>query len=260
MKEDEWNQLCQDTVDAMAEYVSPFLSPISKVINTDYGELAGTGTYLEIDNSTVILTNQHVAAHSVSHQLTHQFHGNNQIHSINGGFESQNHPFDIAVAHIDIMASTHDALAVPFCLYAPQHDPVTGEILYLSGFAGDRSKFLYGTLITPITSYATQEDIEQSRNLSPYHFALPWLPDKVKSLTEHSPRLPLPPGLSGSLVWNTRRVECQIDGQIWSPDQARVTGLIWGWSECSNWLYATKVEHLRDSIPKLIASLGSTPL
>jgi len=84
-------------------------------------------------------------------------------------------------------------------------------------------------------------------------------PDRAQSTVERGPCLPLPPGMSGSLVWNTRRVECAQSQRPWPPSEARVTGLMFGWSHCANWVYATKVEYLRKAFPTLIGQLGARP-
>ena len=46
----------------MADHVRAFVTPISKVLEHDHGELAGTGAYVEIRNIRYIITNEHVAS------------------------------------------------------------------------------------------------------------------------------------------------------------------------------------------------------
>jgi hypothetical protein len=57
--------------------------------------------------------------------------------------------------------------------------------------------------------------------------------------------LPEPPGFSGSLVWDTGYVRKR--GQDWSPADATVTGLVFGWplSDQSDSLIATRIEVVR---------------
>lgn len=55
--------------------------------------------------------------------------------------------------------------------------------------------------------------------------------------------LPMPAGLSGSLVWNTRFREVSAQGRLWTPADARVTGLLWGWHSPSGVLLATRIQH-----------------
>jgi hypothetical protein len=57
--------------------------------------------------------------------------------------------------------------------------------------------------------------------------------------------LPLPPGLSGSTVWNTGFVAARIAGVPWTSALAKVTGVIWGWSSAHACLIATRAEFVR---------------
>jgi hypothetical protein len=57
--------------------------------------------------------------------------------------------------------------------------------------------------------------------------------------------LPLPPGLSGSRLWNTRFVEAKMAKIPWTPELALVTGVIWGWPSGLGCLIATRAEYLR---------------
>ncbi|MBA8845725.1 hypothetical protein FHW02_003811 [Ochrobactrum sp. RH1CCR137] len=52
-------------------------------------------------------------------------------------------------------------------------------------------------------------------------------------------------GFSGSLVWNTRYLECVSAGREWKPEQAVVTGLLRRWDTSTKTLLAWRVEHLR---------------
>jgi hypothetical protein len=57
--------------------------------------------------------------------------------------------------------------------------------------------------------------------------------------------LPLPPGLSGLTVWNTGFVAAKMAGVPWTPELAKVTGVIWGWPSGHAGLVATRSEFLR---------------
>jgi hypothetical protein len=262
MPNSEWDEVCRETTQAMAAYVPQFMTPISHEI-TDAegrleGELDGTGSYLNIGNATFLLTNEHVAARLAQWRLCHMFNGSDQVFAVRGNFASVSQPVDAAIARVDMTNEAAAAGAVPLSLYANSHQAIEGELLFIAGYPGQRSAFWYGTLISPLTPYLTQEDVEQSKVLDARHFAVPWLPDRARSVSSGSPGLSLPPGMSGSLVWNTRRVEFHQSDQPWSPQEARVTGLVFSWSTCKNWVYATKVEYLRSAFPKMIAALDTS--
>lgn len=258
MPKSEWDDLCAATSRAMADYVPQFMTPISRVITHDYGELEGTGSYVAIDGATFLFTNEHVARAMNKKPLSHMFHGGDQVYALRADFASISAPVDAAIARVD-MTNAQPAAAVPLSLYASHHQPVEHELLFIAGYPGERSSFAFGTLSTPLTPYLTQGDVGQSSVLEDYHFAVPWLPDRAWSVEPRAPGLSLPPGMSGSLVWNTRRVEFARSQRLWSPGDARVTGLVLGWSKCANWVYATKVEYLRDAFPRLLSALDPSP-
>jgi hypothetical protein len=52
-------------------------------------------------------------------------------------------------------------------------------------------------------------------------------------------------GLSGSTVWNTNFVAAKMDGIEWTPELAKVTGVVWGWPSGHACLVATRAEYLR---------------
>jgi hypothetical protein len=58
--------------------------------------------------------------------------------------------------------------------------------------------------------------------------------------------LSLPPGLSGSLVWNTRRMECESQKKTWTPESTQVTGMLCSWIDSSPIVIATRIEVIRD--------------
>lgn len=102
----------------------------------------------------------------------------------------------------------------------------------------------------------TQEtDLPSDRDLfkPDYHFSLEYKPDKAVCLKEGNRSQPNPPGLSGSLVWNTHSVEFFNNQLEWSPEAAEVTGIVWGWPSSNACLVATRVEHIR--LKEMIANL-----
>jgi hypothetical protein len=254
MPQNEWNDLCASTSHAMAGYVLKFMTPISRVVSDEEGELEGTGSYVAIDNAAFLLTNEHVAAAMSERHLGHMYHGSDLVYALRSDFASISAPTDAAIARVD-MPNTVAAAPVSLSLYADRHEPMAGELLFIAGYPGQRSKFVFGTLVSPLTPYLTQEDVAQSAVLGVHHFALPWRPDRAWSVNQFSPGLSLPPGMSGSLVWNTRRVEFAQSNRVWSAEEARVTGMVFSWSVCANWIYATKVEYMRAAFPHLVEAL-----
>jgi hypothetical protein len=123
---------------------------------------------------------------------------------------------------------------------------VTHELLFMTGFPGKRARFsaLAGALATTAVPYLTQQIPEESVT-SPEHFRLNYNPERARSVSSLGSFLPEPRGFSGSLVWDTGYVRKR--GQDWSPADATVTGLVFGWplSDQSDSLIATRIEVVR---------------
>jgi hypothetical protein len=234
------------------DYAKPYVTPISRVIANDEGELLGSGSYCEYFGNKYLITNEHVAKHMTHKPIAHQFfHSDNDyvIRLINQ-FLCIESPTDVAISLIDDSnwnICNHDALAIPVSRFAQRHEPVKGELLFFVGYSGERSKFFFGTLNSPATPYLTQEtELPREWDKAEFHFALHYPPDLARRVDGSTLGLPNPHGFSGSLVWNTRRVECLQTGEEWTPECAQVTGIVQSWYSSNACIIATRVEHIRE--------------
>ncbi len=246
---EEWEIAVPDVVRKMQIYLSSYCTPISRHIG-DHGELEGTGTYLDLAGQTFILTNEHVAcARTATQRLIHQLRDKDEPAFIVGNHLAVRAPRDIALLPVSRAiwsAGDHKSRAITKDMMLPKHNPVPTELLMLTGFSGERSSFRFGTLFTPATSSASREvalPINDDRFDPAYHFGIDYRPN-LATPVDGSASLPVPPGLSGSSVWNTRFVECRINGVPWTPECARVTGIVWGWPTNVGCLVATRAEYL----------------
>ena len=246
---DEWQAAVVDAMPKMQVYVGEFLAPISKHL-TDHAMLEGSGTYISLAGRTFILTNCHVAdARSATQLLIHLLKDQEQLVPIIGNHLAIPLPQDVALLPVDAAAwaaAGHNSRAITTSIFLPKHDPAPTELLFLMGFAGERHSFRWDTLITPVTTSAAREVPLPSgdpRFDTTYHFGIDYNPGQAVSLGL-GPGLPVPKGLSGSLVWNMRLVECKLNGTPWTPAEARVTGLVWGWPSNVGCLVATRAEYL----------------
>ena len=245
-EEGEWQKICADTATKMIGHIQPHLTSISRILSETEGEHLGSGSYLEIEGKKYIVTNEHVAKHLATHSLTHQFFGNENTLKLTKPAITKLSPVDVAFIEIPNLSwflFDHSALEIPSDRFAAAHNPAESECLFFAGYSGERSKFLFGHLMTPVTPYLTQERPFPSnvREADPdFHFALFYPPDLATSVDGTS-HLPNPHGFSGSLVWDTKRVACLSAGIEWNPEMAKITGIVWGWS-C---ILVTKVEHLK---------------
>jgi Trypsin-like peptidase domain len=247
--EAEWN----DALPGVVEEVSKFLSPYRTAIYQDHethGEGWGSGSYVRLNGKVFILTNYHVAAARQQRKvLTHQFNGQEDIRRIAGDHVAYPAPLDLALLPVDMRAwsdSANMSKAVEINQIALAHNPVTTELLTFIGFAGERVKFYFDTLIAEATCY-TGREIElphDDRFSSRFHFGMDYRPDRASCVIGNN-GLPLPLGFSGSTVWDTGFVAAKIAGIQWKPEMAKVTGVIWGWPSSYACLVATRAEYLR---------------
>ncbi len=154
------------------------------------------------------------------------------------------------------ISRSHAAEPVPLLRIAKKHQPVPGELFFLSGYPGERSGFVFETLISFATRLVTQElppDVTIA-GLHPNYFTLNYPVGKARSVDPNNTvPLSLPPGLSGSLVWNTRRVECHAQNKEWSPELAQVTGLLCSWIEKPPYVVALRSEAMLDFLRRRTA-------
>lgn len=256
--------MCKETTEQMTQMVKPYLTPISSVLSEEHGEHWGTGNFVEIGGERYIVSNEHVAAKMLATPLGFGFHDGEDIARLSGNAVNYAYPIDAAVWKVPSLAwesaGPHGAKAVQLSQFASAHTAVDNEMMFVAGFSGERSTFTHGHLFTSATPLLTVEQSDEfpEEGNRYFHFALVYSPEKVTSLAERGQPLPLPKGLSGSFVWNTRRIEHLRQGRIWTPQAARVTGIVWGWPTSSACILATKIEHLEIREMARVAASSAT--
>lgn len=251
---EEWETALPQVVKEMTEYLRPYRTAVYEhkqdELGKSYGDGWGSGSYLRLGTRVFILTNQHVACvRKASRVLAYQFDGQEDIRAIVGDHVEIGLPFDLALLPVDMNAWTDQsnkskAIEVDQILHA--HAPLPTELLTFVGFGGENVTFHFDALFAKGTcSTAHEVELPEDNRFSPrFHFGLDYRPDLATVVTGQE-GLPLPPGLSGSTVWNTRFVEAKIAGVPWVPEMAKVAGVVWGWPSGHACLIATRAEYLR---------------
>ena len=247
MVRDHWQEAAKEVARSMTEHLNRFVTPISKVLSYDYGELLGTGSYVQLRGRTYLLTNEHVARCREKHPLAHLPNPEDFFHRVIHPFQAAHYPVDAAIARIDDAVMERAVqLPVPAARIAKIHAPVMHELLFMVGFPGQRAQFsaLAGALRTPAVPYLTQE-VPNDAVASSGHFRLNYNPERATPVDSGGSFLPEPPGFSGSLVWETGYV--RKGGQNWSAADAKVTGIVFLWpkSNLSDSIMATRIEVVR---------------
>jgi hypothetical protein len=256
----EWKEEVARVAEAMQEYTNKFVTPISRVFRDEcgeHGELVGTGTYVEFQARRFLLTNEHVAEALRANSLAHQFLDNDTVFRLTNPFHVWPLPLDAALSAIDDKVwndQAHNSAPIPESCWALGHEPVPREILFFKGYSGEQSNFRFGHLITKATSCGAQEAPLPAGDPR-LHFALDYRPDRATPIGENNPGLPVPKGFSGSVVWNTRFVECRAKGEEWSVESAAVTGLIWGWPSSAACVVGTRAEFVRSFLLRAIGAV-----
>jgi hypothetical protein len=136
-------------------------------------------------------------------------------------------PWDLALLPVNMDAWSdplNASKAIEIDQIAIAHAPGQTELLTFNGFSGSNVKFYWNTLFAKGTCYTAREtELPQDDRFSTrYHFGLDYRPD-LASIINGNEGFPLPPGLSGSTVWNTGFVEAKMRGVTWTPEFTKVT-------------------------------------
>lgn len=256
-----WESLCRETTLAMQDHLMRYVTPISITVSSEgdsktEGRLQGTGSYILWGGRRLLMTNEHILRNWRPQQFGHQFQGCDKIFQLNKPLGLEGDPVDAAICVIaDQLWEQHGsgAEAIPQKRIAERHEPMPGELLFLTGYPGARSGFAFETLFTPATRLLTQALPPEISvpGLHANYFSLVYAPGRGETVDpENGVPLSLPPGLSGSLVWNTRRLERESQKKEWSPDLAQVTGMLCSWIDKSPIVVATRVEAVREFLRK----------
>lgn len=248
-RSDEWDEQCRRVTQEMAAAVSPFSTPISiSLKNGEVGKHLGTGSYHEMFGIKLLLSCEHVLGAREKNDIAHKLQGFSRYVLIGGAQAETAGTIDAAAAAISPQAWNdirHTSQSLPLTRIDISHRPVPSELLFVHGFAAENSQFIYDELRTDGTSYLAREaSLPSHKDVDGrYHFALEYRRDAAEQAFGER-GLPDPHAMSGSLVWNTRFVQCSKENRNWSPAEAVVTGLLWSWPSEQR-IVATRIEYVR---------------
>lgn len=250
MTPQEWAEIQNDVADAMNAFTRPFVTPLTSS-SVEQVCLEGTGSYISYQNERLLLTCQHVREEG---GVDYRFIGSDKVFKHPGPWSEDARPsVDVAAAAIDDsrwMATQHQADSVPFGRFATSHHIAQKEeLLFFRGFASENARFGFDVHEANGSGYCSQQ--KQVDAGDPSIFEIFWEPQSASftSGTDQNARRAMrvqdSGGFSGSLVWNTRYLECVNAGYEWQPEMAVVTGLLRRWDTSTKTLLAWRVEHLR---------------
>ncbi|MDG3439567.1 hypothetical protein [Nitrospirillum amazonense] len=257
----------------LGDKVAAYTTIITKIEPNDErnppGDLHGSGSYIEFDGQKYLITCDHVAESCRNAELCAHFHGSDVAYNLPNPFTGFKYPQDFSITAITENTwklVNHQAEAISIDLLSERHSPAKAELMYVAGFPWAMSRVWPGdpadadgkATESGVQFYTTiaimceirEEfdpalDEEVPRPTPEEHFLLPYTPEHAVYMSgPESSVLPRAPGMSGSLVWNTRYWEITRAGGLWQPEDARVTGIIWGNSTKAGVLVATPVEDI----------------
>lgn len=253
-----WDLICQQTTLAMKAHCLPYVTPITRELSATEGKLEGTGSYIEFSGKQLLITNEHVLREWKRHQFAHQFNECEDVFSLDAPLGLESHPVDAGICEIPDavwQARSHQSRVVPASRLAMRHEPLPGELLFFCGFPQQRSQFAFGYIVSRGTPLLTQELPSPAVNdVHSNYFLMPYAPERALFAEAGGVALSMPPGLSGSLVWNTRRVECTTQNREWSPDLAQVTGMLCRWDPAISAVFAVRIEVLRGFLERYVST------
>lgn len=248
----------------MAAHVFPYTTPISRAVEFDRGYAWGTGNYVSDGQTTWLVTNEHVAAPANDEEvLAHLPVTDDDYVRIVSRFITRPWPEDLAISKLDGPGMPRADRVLSVSRMDSSYAPDTHELLFWLGYPGStagRAEEVsqaniryswFGSLETLAVPIVSQE-------ITPWPSGLPngWRPDQhvvvhygpvgLRDNDEPPAEPPNPKGMSGSLLWDTKRVACLRAGKEWAPEEARVCGVILAAHLDPAAVLATRVQALRD--------------
>lgn len=225
----------------------------------------GTGNYLKFNDNFFLLTNEHVQrkARENNFKLAHIPNLENKYEKIENGFLTQKHPLDFGITKVTNQFKKCSKITFEDD-FDTHFNPVQGEHLFWIGYPAttkDRDDRIEGIktrdahfnyIDSPAVPFSSTEhnetEIDYKEFDSNHHFALKFPKKTVFKEIETNDILPNPTGLSGSFVWDTKYIKSQRDGIPWSPDLAKICGLIFLDFYEQDLLFATRIEKIKENI------------
>lgn len=244
----EKSKLMMECIDAMKKFTAPTITALYDVIDSKTGTLAGSGTFITLRDRPYILTAGHVVFEALSHKgLAHSTKYGGLPRFIDDPMKLCGPPFDLGIVRLGATAfadSQHTAASSHYLA----HDSagVDSDLLFIHGYPGKKSypSVLLNGVFAESYPYGAGTSVSQYSWFDPdIHIALEFSPKGM--IDEHGNEAGFidPHGLSGSALWKTNRGG--KSAAEWSPEQARIVGVVFAWDQKANSLIATRIEVVR---------------
>ncbi len=261
----DWDRTCMEVRDAMAKYLWPFVTPISRSETEGRGQAWGTGNYVQFRGAPYLLTAGHVIYEAEGAHMGHLPGPTNEYVALAHHIQVAGWPIDVALMHMWDEWTQAKRPALSGSLFDESFAPMDGEVLFFLGFPGstatrhepatdlNKRYTWFGqpleTIGVPMLTQVFRESIGSPLGFDPHHHVAVHFPARaLRQAGVADADLPNPGGFSGSLLWDTKFVADTRAGLRWSPKKARVCGLIWAAYGRPEVVVATKIEHVRPDL------------
>ncbi len=264
--DDEEQRLLLDVVRQMTEHTGPTLTQICGNIDETTGELVGTGNFVLLSDGLYVLTAQHVA-HALFRKdkdsqpkyafgLSYSVGNNLPVERFTGQWVTLGTPQDIAAVKLDSKGMIgKDISPLRADRFALNTADLNDDLYFIHGWPSSQSRF---------TAFYERGVISKSRphggwlatSLWPgfersIHFAVTFAPDGLIDVDGSPADFVDPGGMSGSVVWKTNKVGCRDE---WTPDMARIVGLVHRYDPEARVLVATRIEYVKGLLLHILRS------
>jgi hypothetical protein len=245
----------RSTVGPMARYTFPYVASVTGIVDTEHGEHVGSGFRCRLRGRNCLVTANHVAERASSYGLglgmSRQGASPFRLPSIPHLADSKT---DLAIYVLDDMSEGAVLHYWPEDHMDSTIETRTKDYLFVHGYPGNLSRFLFGGLQLRSMPYGVMErDDDLPSGISRFEFAMDYDPLNMQLETGGSIELVEPPGLSGSPVWRIGAAGHRPDE--WAPERALLVGVVTRWEKDKKVLLATEAR----ALVELAGSAGWSP-
>ncbi|HTW68168.1 MAG TPA: hypothetical protein VME17_26315 [Bryobacteraceae bacterium] len=250
------NAKMDEAIPQLRDFLSPFVASISsREPHSTVAKHFGSGSFARMNETHFLLSNAHVLGRK-DLTLGIVLKNNTEMHTLTGAVP-QSEDADLAITEIPAEDwDQGDRRAVDAQLFNRPHDVPDGEICFFMGFPGAHSfsSVAERTVRTRAFPYAGQK---VPRLTDDWVF---YVNVDFKTMRDEHGQSVEPfdfEGVSGSLVWNTRIVECVTNGIDWSQFVVTPAGVVRGWQESYGRLEIVRSEYIWDLFHRGISAAVS---
>jgi len=269
VSQQEWEQATARATDEMTRYVERFAVPLTMSEQDGFGTAWGSGTYISSGSDTWVLTAEHVISGvPAGGRLAHLPKSGGAYNAAFGRPELAKWPVDAAALPIFPDARFLPEAGKITSRVAQIYAPIEQELLFFYGFPGYRVErndprqpaklnlSRFGQLDAkgkPVLSQAIAPDVQiRASNFDPVrHVAVNYPAVAPRSSDNAMVPLPNAAGMSGCALWDTKFLQCALEGRPWGPELAEICGVVWAVLDDPEVVFATKIEHVRAELPSV---------